>query len=355
MGGGGARRRQGFCGRTSWPLLALFAAAPAAAAEPCPTLAVQADPVVQTRWPDLAARIRAAFGGREDIDACGQVRLGLRDASIEVTVALPDGRSASRLLERPADVEPTLAALLLLPERHTATAEPEPARRETMLPATTPVAAVESNAPPASVAPVPHARTSPAADRPTADTPQPDPSGVGVELSLITGARAGDGMLSVGLGALSLLDISSLVIALEGRVESYSGVDGAAELAPTLALAALGGYRLRFGSTALDLAAGPGLTMVTAQVTETIARMDSASLADPTARMETRTSSVPVVPRLVVAAHYRFAMHSLLRAFAGVDGQVGPALESDAPPQSGAPRLPVWAVGLVLGATVGTR
>ena len=101
----GARRRQGFCGRKLWPLLAVVAAAPAAAAErPCPVLAVEADPGVQTRWPDLAARIRAAFGGRDDIDACGHVRLGLRDASIEVTVALPDGRSASRVLERPDDV-----------------------------------------------------------------------------------------------------------------------------------------------------------------------------------------------------------------------------------------------------------
>ena len=198
---------------------------------------------------------------------------------------------------------------------------------------------------------------SPATASPAADTPLPEPSGVGIEFSLITGARAGDGMVSAGLGALSLLDISSFVIALEGRVEGYSSTGGAAELAPTLAVAVLGGYRLRFGTMALDLAAGPGLTMVTAQVTETASRveLEPASGADSTFRTETRSSSVPVVPRLAIAAHYRFAMHSVLRTFVGVDGQVGPTGETGVPPQNGGSRLPMWAVGLVLGATVGTR
>jgi hypothetical protein len=46
-------------------------------------------------------------------------------------------------------------------------------------------------------------------------------------------------------------------------------------------------------------------------------------------------------------------MHSVLRTFVGLDGQVGPAHETGAPQQSS--RLPAWAVGVVLGATVGTR
>src|SRR5262245_30824444 len=106
----GARREHACSWAQLAPMLALLAFAQAAAAQrACPALAVEAEPGVLARWPELAARVGEAFNGRADIDACARVRLGVRRGSLEVAVALPDGRSASRLLERSADVEPTLA------------------------------------------------------------------------------------------------------------------------------------------------------------------------------------------------------------------------------------------------------
>ena len=173
-----------------------------------------------------------------------------------------------------------------------------------------------------------------------------EPAPVGIEFSLLTGARAGDSMVSGGLGVLSVLDISSFLIGCEGRFDGYSGMIADEGLDGTLSLAVLAGYRVRIGTMALDLVAGPALAMITAQTTESI-MLDS----NRAPRMEV-SSSAPLLPRLAVATHYRFAMHSVLRAFVGVDAQVGPARADDAPRS---PRLPEWAAGLVLGATVGTR
>jgi hypothetical protein len=56
---------------------------------------------------------------------------------------------------------------------------------------------------------------------------------------------------------------------------------------------------------------------------------------------------------LLLGARVNFGALSTLRAFVGVDGELGPsrAEPTDVP---GAPRLPVWTLGLALGATVGT-
>ena len=130
------------------------------------------------------------------------------------------------------DVVPTLEALLLVPQRS--------ARAQ--------VAAVEPSAsgPPASSLPAPPSVTSPPAARPVPSDPRPvrdrdassaspgprrpSPSRLRIELSVITGARMGDGQVGVGLGAFSLLDLSRWLVGFEGRADRYktlaSGVAG---------------------------------------------------------------------------------------------------------------------------------
>jgi hypothetical protein len=52
--------------------------------------------------------------------------------------------------------------------------------------------------------------------------------------------------------------------------------------------------------------------------------------------------------------HLNFGMHSLLRPFLGIDAQFGPARARGVDETSDG-RLPTWAVGLLAGASVGTR
>ena len=65
------------------------------AAKPtCSSVAVEADPVVRGRWPELTTELREAFDGRNDLDACAHVQVTSVEGSITVEVALPDGRFA---------------------------------------------------------------------------------------------------------------------------------------------------------------------------------------------------------------------------------------------------------------------
>src|SRR5262245_2661156 len=88
-----------------------------AAERACPGMTIETDASFRSHWPDLLARIESELPARADVDACA--RVGLRaegDAVIEVSVALPDGRAASRRLTEGDDVIPTLQALLLVPD-----------------------------------------------------------------------------------------------------------------------------------------------------------------------------------------------------------------------------------------------
>ncbi len=222
-----------------------FAARPALAEDlSCLPMAIEADASVNARWPRLSDRVREAFDARDDIDTCARLKLRMSEASIVVEVVLPDGRSASRSLRRPEDVVPTVEALLLLPEQeepvHAApdggTSAPLPAA-SAPLPASGDVSL--------SAGPAVKAREAPTG------VPGHEPSRLRIELSILSGARVGDGQMSVGLGALSFVDIDGWLVGFEGRVDRYRTIgnpgDGGA-----LELAALGGRRLRFGTVSLE-------------------------------------------------------------------------------------------------------
>jgi hypothetical protein len=326
---------------TSVPALAVvlgaFSSVPALAASGvCPPMAVEADAGVNERWPELAARVRAAFVTRDDIDACAQVALTTIDASISVLVTLPDGRTASRAVSRPEDVVPTLEALLIVPppEAH---APPPPEPQSTPIPAHDMPADLERSAPIAS---------------------GPDqPSRLRIELSVASTARVGDSVTSLGLGALAFLDISQWLVGFEGRADRYEYADGTPS-GGALELAVLAGRRLPFGSFALDLIAGPALA-IGGESSVTIARSANSSASAGAGGMESivRESGTgrAAMPRLLLKAHLSFGARSVVRGFVGVNGELGPA--DDLPADSrgdDAQRLPAWTVGVALGATVGT-
>jgi hypothetical protein len=323
-----------------------------AAESTCSTVDVQADPRVRSRWPGLSDRIREAFGGRDDVDACARIDLTMRAGStLDVTVVLPDGRSASRSAGAD-DVLPTLKALLLVP-RVESSETPAPATSAPSVPSAGAAASADAS-PPADGGPL---RVEPAARDASHDVafgharpPSPPSSRLGIELSVVTAARIGDGQTGLGLGALSLVDVGGWLAGFEGQVDSYRQRTGG-PIGGALEVDALAGRRFRFENVAVDLLAGPALALRGG--TQTMI----ASPGGPTRSVSDRE----LVPRAVFVARLNLAARSVLRGFVGLEGELGPAgasgqqLPKGAPDfSSDAPGLPIWTVGLALGATVGT-
>jgi hypothetical protein len=355
--------------------LAAFAASRAFAADPpCSPIAVAVDASVRARWPELPGQVRQAFETRTDIDSCARVELALNARSIAIGVILPDGRSASREVARQEDVLPTLEALLLVPRPAAAPLGVEASAPS--IPAPAPTQAMQAkdagSTPPGSGGEAGSAGASEGGTTPSASipvipvhvaVPERDemetrrasypPSRLRIELSVLTEARIGDGQRTLGLGALSLLDIGGWLVGFEGRADRDQQIGGG-YAGSALELAALGGRRVRFQNLALDLVGGPAVALRGAGTAIAVAPARPGASPDPKAGGSSSQSSVGTVPRALLGAHLIFGARSSLRAFIGVDGEFGPA---NAPGDNpGDPsRLPVWTLGLALGATVGTR
>ena len=310
---------------------------------PCEPLEVEAEAALLDRLPALPTEVRLAFAERDDVDTCARVWLSQRGRSIAVEVRLGDGRSASRLVPDARDVIPTLQALLLLPgPEATAVSSSSPER-----------AAPESRQeqPPTAHAPAPRAPDVNAMlDEP--DSPAPTHQrrrGWGLEASLVGGAHIGDGQTRSSLGGLCVADLWSWLAGFEVRAADYAPSPGGADVATytTLEFALLGGHRIRGKSLALDLFAGPSFML---HATESVVEGPAGTR---------RSSSSQLLARLRVASHVNFAPRSLFGPFVGVEGELGPAERMDAAaPSPGADpdaEYPGWMVGVVLGATVGTR
>jgi hypothetical protein len=304
----------------------------------CAAMAIEPDAAFQQRFPDLLESIEGELRARPDIDACARVSLQLREHdAIDVSVTLPDGRAASRSVARRDDVVPTLQALLLVPEQQPAApapaAAPAPERRAR--------------------------RVEPAvrADRDVAPSTSSAARQLGFELSVITGARLGDGQFGYGAGALSFLEIKSWLIGFEGRADDYRPLAGG-DPETALELALLAGKRLAWDTMALDLTLGPGVAMKGFAFSDTnavqVSSMQSGMPPTLPAVPPEERSSGPVA-RLLVGARLGFSSRSVFRTFIGFDGEIGPARAAVAPNDVvSSPRMPTYTVGLALGATVGT-
>jgi hypothetical protein len=307
---------------------------------------VEADEKVLARWPGLSERVRAAFDAREDVDACARVKLSMRRAAIAVDVMLPDGRSASRAVSRQEDVVPMLEALLLVPP-----SPEEPPPLSSGPGADAEASTSPPDAPTSVPEPGPKAREVPMAlnaSTPNRDASRPSSDArarFGVELSVLTGARVGDGTTSIGLGAGSLVELFGWLGGLRARADRY-GIAGGPQGA-VLEVAALVGRRFRFDGISLDLIGGPAIAWqgITSE-------SDVPAGPEGHAVAHTRETSGSV-PRLVLGSRVTFQPRSVLRTFLGVDADVGPT-KAGGPLPSEALQLPVWTVGLAFGATVGT-
>ena len=303
----------------------------------CPRVTIDADPSVDARWPQLPQRVRDTFEARGDLDRCARITLSSRDGMIGVDVSLPDGRSARRSVSGREDVIPALEALLIVPQAASIREEPS-----SLLATTT----NGPTPPPASATQGPADSTASTLALPARDAgsmaAQPS-SHLRIELSVLTGARIGDGQASVGLGAVSFLDLSGWLVGFAGRADRYEMLGGA-HSAGALELALLGGRRWRFRTMALDLVGGPAIALggtTTYQTQSQTGNTQSASASN-------------TVPRLLVEGRLGFAALSAVHTFVAVDGDFGPANSPDASLLPNAPHLPTWTAGLALGATVGT-
>ena len=305
----------------------------------CSTVDVQEDPRVRARWPRLSELIHEAFEGRDDIDACARIELKTSAATtVNMTVVLPDGRSASRSAQGD-DVLPTLEALLLVPQSDwIVTAAPAAAPQG--VPST-------GSSPPAEGDPLPIPLGSKVASRDVAPGPARLPaspsSPLRIELSVATNARVGSGQTGLGLGAVSLLEVGQWLAGFEGQVERYRQLGGGPP-GGALEFGALVGRRFRFGNMAVDLLAGPAVALR--------GRIEITT-ASPVAKTTT-PSNEELVPRALFCPRVVFAAHSILRGFVGLEGELGPGSAPSEQRLGEAPGLPIWTVGLALGATVGT-
>ncbi len=240
---------------------------------------------------------------------------------------------------------PTLESLLLLPR------DPK-ARPDAAAAASPPQRLPAASTPKATGARATARVDRGAAERAGADprSPAEPPSRLGIELSVLGGARIGDGQRGFGLGALSLLDLGDWLVGFEGRTDRYESIAGGMQAA-ALELAALAGRRFPFRWLSLDLVAGPALALGGES------RVSIAEGSPPNNAASMQTTTTRRVPRLLLGARLSLGAGSVLRSFVGIDGELGPRRElapAANPPEAGA-RLPAWSVGLALGATMGTR
>ena len=335
-----------FCALLAW--LCAFAPQLASAAErACPTTAIQTDANLRTRFPDLLERIQDELLARADIDACARVALRLEGAgAFGVSVTLPDGRTAARSAARAEDVVPTLQALLLVP-----TTDLAPEVAPAPPPRSVPKSAPSTLAVRGSVRKRALARSE-VADRDLPSSPTAAARQFGFELSVISGVRFGDGQFGYGLGMLSFLEVHRWLIGFQGRADGYRSVRGG-DSETALELAFLVGRRFDFGSAALDLTLGPAVAMMGVGFSRTETEVVNVMQAPMPRPARSEPSSGPV-PRLLVGARLGFSPRSLFRTFVGVDGELGPAHTPVDPAFNvSSPRMPIFTVGLALGATVG--
>ena len=330
-------------------VLAVFCAQPAfAQAGSCSSLDIQLGAAVSSRWPELLSDLRQALDARDDLDRCARIQLTSRDGAIAVEVRLPDGRSAERTVSRREDVVPTLESLLLVPP-HSQQLEREQTGTDTLAPPP-PANQPHEQAPPPVTAPptsnsvVPVGRESAVADRGLGPTALRSESRLRIELSVVSGARVGDGQSSLGLGVFSFVELSRWLVGFGGRADRYRSLYEPAQDGGALELALLGGRRFRSRSVALDLLGGVAAVL---QGTDTFEKQSATS--------DFKATSSSTVPRLLLATRLNFSARSTLHPFVGIDGELGPTRANDGGAVPEVSRLPRWTVGLALGATVGTQ
>jgi len=235
---------------------------------------------------------------------------------------------------------PTLEALLLLPRPEATASEAPPAPSS---PPSASTQAIQVSA----VAVLPVDVVAPERDEGKTKTGRAShrPSPLRIELSAFTAAGIGDGQTSVGVGALSLLDIDGWLVGFEGRADRDQRI-GADSQERHWSWQPWGADVFAFGVSRWTSWAGP----------PSPCEGRAEAPAPPRGPVEARPRRRARAPSRArsSAPHVIFGARSSFRTFLGVDAELGPA---NAPGGSAgdAFRLPVWTVGLALGATVGTR
>ncbi len=331
-----------------------------AAAEPRSCgLSFSADAAVQRRWPALLRETQAALSNRPELDACARIELSVAGEGITLEVLLADGRSAVRSGLRAVDVVPTLEALLGVPTSSEALLGGSTQPDAALEPATTtePRPLDSATAP---RDPRPEATAAPLSPEPSltgepsrfpAGTNVPSlrdsggsriQSGLGLELGAVTSARVGmSDYSSLSLGLLGLVNASRWLVGFQGRVTEYAWNPSPeyGDSFGTLELGALGGRRFELGTWALDVLAGPALSL------EAGSTNVSGHAGPASGRSEESTTFV--VPRVILASHLTWNSRSALRGFVGFEGEAGFAADS------AEHQLPPWMFGVAVGAVVG--
>jgi hypothetical protein len=167
-----------------------------------------------------------------------------------------------------------------------------------------------------------------------------------VHLGVVGAARVGDGQIVETLGALSFLELANWIFGLDGRAANYDGGESSRDATSmsTLEFATFGGRRFDKSTPLIDVKAGPSIVLQQTNDVET----------GPEGTTRTRTSRV--VPRFSFGGRLHMFKDSAVSGFIGLEGILAlPGVETSDGPEEGPPPLPMWMVGLSVGATVGLR
>ena len=284
---------------------------------------VEIDAGLLATWPTPRAEVDRLLATQQSLEPCAHVTLRRTQPGITIAVRLRDGRATERTVTSEQDVVPALTALLLLPEdlhvsQRAQRAVVRDTRGSTRNPST----------------------TEPTIERSVAGSTAEAPASWGLEMSLFTAAAAGNGQVSLGAGALALLERHGWSLGFQARADAFDSPD---HTYATLGVMGVLGRRWRWEAVTLDALSGPALVILSSAIEE----------QGPEGVMRASTSRPAA--RWAAGGHLTFAPSWALRPFVGVQGDVGATGVAEGELAARLPRLPVWTLGLALGATVGTR
>lgn len=211
------------------------AAAPAARADCAPVIRADA---LRGPWASAVAALRRALAERDDVDRCVELILRPDARGVRVTARLAGGGDATRLIESPDDLGPTILALLLIPPA------PPPAPPPPLPAVAAPAAPVAL--PPVEPAPAPEP---PAVERLERVIPAPISAATSrFEIGMAASARWQQ-RLEIGAGGFADISLGPWLVGANGRW----GKEAGDQVTPAERLAGAGGTRVSYTARSLEL------------------------------------------------------------------------------------------------------
>lgn len=313
-------------------------------------------------WSRALAEVRQALADRDDVDRCVELVVTREAHGVRLVARLPAGGDATRLIDSPDDLGPTILALVLVPTRP-AWPAPEHAGNATE-PPPAPVAMLRLES---SAAPEP-----PAAGSLRMATAAPAASGAAAafEVGAAIAARW-QGSVAFGVGGFADVSLGPWLVGASGQwttevgdqsfpADSFVGAMGSTNVQYRMRSLEIGvelGRRFRLGPVELTALLGPRVAMMSYRFRSPPEPVTVLNVANG----ESTTLQFDVTDRRVAriggGLRARWVGSARLQLVLGIDASVDPSEEyarkvltpSGMLVLDGVPGRPAWAFALTLG------